>query len=213
MSKLRIHSIASFIEKEDRVVDIGCDHAYLAILLIKKQICQSVIASDINENALNSAKKNIKKEHLEKDIPIVLSDGLENINQNQINTLVIAGMGTSTILHILEKIEKDKIKKIVLQSNNDLYCLRKKVKKMGYYLQNEKVIYEKGHYYVIGKYTKKKKRLKKCELYFGLYQKAYKDYYVYLQQEYKKINLKINYKHLKEKIMLLYKMRILKKYL
>lgn len=213
MTPLRIKTITSFIEKEDRVVDIGCDHAYLAIDLVKSKKCQRVVASDIHEKALNSAIKNIEKEHLEKEIPTILSDGLENIDQKEIDTIVIAGMGTSTILHILKKVEKDKIKKMVLQSNNDLYHLRKQTKKMGYYLQEEKVIYEKGHYYNIGKYTKEKRRLKKFELYFGLYDKKNMDYYRSLQKEYQKINTKITYKHFKKKINLFYKLHLLKKYL
>lgn len=213
MTPLRIKTIASFIEKEDKVADIGCDHAYLSILLIKNHLCQSVIASDIHENALNTAIKNIEKEHLEKEIPTILSDGLEHIDQKKIDTIVLAGMGTSTILQILEKVEKKQIKKLILQSNNDLYQLRKKVKKMGYSLQEEKVIYEKGHYYTIGMYTKKKRRLKKFELYFGLYDRKNKDYYTYLQKEYHKINAKITYKHFKEKLCLLYKLHLLKKYL
>lgn len=213
MIPVRIQTVASFIEKKDKVIDIGCDHAYLAIHLTKNKQCQSVIASDIHENALNSAKKNIQKEHLVSEIPTILSDGLEKINQSKVNTIVIAGMGTATILHILKKVEKEKIKKLVLQSNNDLYQLRKEVKKIGYYLQEEKVVYEKGHYYVIGKYTQEKKNLKLRELHFGLYEEKNKDYYHYLQEEYKKINEKITYKHLKEKINLLYKMHLLKKYL
>ncbi len=213
MNKLRIKELASFIEKEDKVIDIGCDHAYLPIYLVKEKLCKSIIASDINENALQNAQKNIEKEHLERKIPILLSDGLEKVDQKKINTIVIAGMGTSTILQILKKVDQDRIKKMIVQSNHDLYTLRKEMQKMGYYLQKETVIYEKGHFYTIGFYTQEKKPLKKREIYFGHFNQKNQEYYHYLEQEYKKINKKIKWRHFKEKIKLLYKIHLLKKYL
>ena len=51
MNSLRLKTVASFINQDDKVVDIGCDHAYLSIYLIKNKFCKKVIASDINENA------------------------------------------------------------------------------------------------------------------------------------------------------------------
>ena len=47
---------ASFIEKNDSVLDLGCDHGYLAIYLKKNNLCKNVIASDISSNALDIAK-------------------------------------------------------------------------------------------------------------------------------------------------------------
>lgn len=213
MNKLRLKTIASFIEQEDRVADIGCDHAYLSIYLVQNKMCQSVIASDINSNALENAIQNIKKEKLEKKIPVVLSDGLENISQNEVDTLVLSGMGTTTILHILKDVCQDKIKKIIVQSNNDLYKLRKKMKEYGYFLQQEAIVYEGKHYYCIGKYEQKPKVLKKVEFYFGLYQERNKNYYEFLQKEMHTIYGRINWKHPKKKLYLLYKMHLLKKYL
>lgn len=213
MNSLRLKTIASFVDTEDRVVDIGCDHAYLPIYLVKNKLCKTIIASDINENALNSAKKNIQKEKLDSTIPTILSDGLLNINQKKVDTLVISGMGTSTILHILNKADKKYIKKIILQSNNDLYELRKKVCGFGYYLTDEKIIYEKGHYYAIGMYTLEKRKLNLRKLYFGLYDENNKEYYQSLNEEYKKINKKIGWNHISNKIKILFKMHLLKKYL
>lgn len=213
MNKIRLKTIASFIEDDDKVADIGCDHAYLSIYLIQNKMCQSVIASDINKNALENARTNIKKEKLENNILTVLSDGLENIDQASVNTLVLSGMGTSTILHILKNVEKDKIKKIIVQSNNDLYVLRKKMKEFGYYLWKEIIIYENKHYYCIGKYLQKPKRLKKVELYFGLYQENNRSYYQFLQKEFQTIYRKISWKYIRKKMHLLYKMHLLKKYL
>ena len=126
MNKLsnRLKAIAKFVEKKDSVVDVGCDHGYLSIYLKKVINVKKIIASDINQNALNSAINNIKKSNL--DIETVLSDGIKDVNLKGINTLVISGMGTSTILHILSDSDKLKnINKLLLQSNNDHEDLRK----------------------------------------------------------------------------------------
>ena len=110
MNKLsnRLNAIAQFVDKKDSVVDVGCDHGYLSIYLKEVIKVKKIIASDINQNALNSAINNIKKSNL--DIETVLSDGIKDVNLKGINTLVISGMGTSTILHILS--DKDKLNSI-----------------------------------------------------------------------------------------------------
>ena len=97
----KLLKIATLINIDDKVVDIGCDHGYLSIYLAKNKICNKIIASDINENALNNAIGNIEKERLNNKIKVIISDGLQNIDKD-IDTAVIAGMGTNTILNIIK---------------------------------------------------------------------------------------------------------------
>ena len=61
MSKLskRLESLALLVDKKDQLVDVGCDHGLLSIYLVQNNLCKKVIASDVNQNALNSAIKNI----------------------------------------------------------------------------------------------------------------------------------------------------------
>lgn len=212
MISLRLKTIASFVDPVDHLIDVGCDHAYLSIFLVQHHLCQNVLATDVHENALNNAKKNIQKEHLEEKITLLLSDGLEQVEQEKWDTLVLAGMGTNTIFHILSKVDSKYIKKVIVQSNHDLYTLRKKMPQYGYYLKEEKIIFEKKHYYVIGVYDLQKRKYNTRELLFGLYNFQYKAYYQHLYQKLKQRNQKISYKHLKEKILLGQKLYLLKKY-
>lgn len=211
MARLRIEAIASFISKEDKVIDIGCDHAYLAIHLVRNKMCQKVVASDIHENALKSAKKNIQSAGLEKEIPTYLADGFLTIHED-VDTAVLSGMGASTILHILKE-KPVGIKKLVLQSNNDLYFLRCSLEKIGFYLNQEQVVFEKGHYYVIGLYTLHGKRLSKREKRFGLYDKKNNLYYQYLNQKLHFLVPKKGKKSILEKIKMYFEIWLLKKYL
>ena len=57
----RLKSLVKYIDKSDLVIDIGCDHALLDVYLIKNNIINNVIVSDISSNALNQGKENIKK--------------------------------------------------------------------------------------------------------------------------------------------------------
>lgn len=214
MISLKLKAIAFFIDKKDKVVDVGCDHAYLDIYLAKNNLCKNIIASDINENALNNAKKNIARYNLTKKIKCILSDGINEINTKDINTVVIAGMGTKTIKHIISNKEKFKnIEKIIISSNNDHYLLRKFMNKNHYYLEDEKIVFDKNHYYVISKYKHGKQKLNNKELMFGKYKLENKNYYEYLFKENKKILEKIPFTKFKARKKIKKENKILKKYL
>ena len=162
----RLLSIADFISKEDELVDVGCDHGLLSIYLIENKLCKRVIASDINPNALNNAIENIKKKNL--NIETILSDGIDNIDLTNINTLIISGMGTSTILHILKDNNKlNNINKIIIQSNNEHEVLRKEMNNKNYYLKEEKTLKDKNKWYITMYYIKSNKKNTKNEIEYG----------------------------------------------
>ena len=143
----RLKAIVEFVSKEDRIVDVGCDHGLLSIYLVENKLVSKVIASDINQNALNSAINNIKKRNL--DIETVLSDGIKDVDLKGINTLVISGMGTNTILHILGDASRLKnVKKLIIQSNNGYELLRSELNNKGYYLKDEVYTFDKAKWYI-----------------------------------------------------------------
>ena len=171
MNKLspRLNAVANFIEDSSKVIDIGCDHGLLSIYLANKYSNIKIIASDVNENALNCAINNIKKTNLENRIDVRLGKGLDVVDPNEIDTVVIAGMGTNTIVGIL-KYDRDKlinVKNIVIQSNTDLYFLRKNITSIGYYIEDEVLILDKNIIYTVIKFSKGKKKYNYKELYLG----------------------------------------------
>ena len=171
MNKLskRLGVISSFVEDNSRVIDIGCDHGLLSIYLVNKYKNIKVIASDINRNALDTAINNIKKEGLDSRIETRLGNGLDVVSSDEIDTIVIAGMGANTIVGIL-KYAPDKlvnVNNIIIQSNTDLYFLRKNVTKMGYYIEDEVLVEDKNIIYTVIKFSKGKKKYNYKELYLG----------------------------------------------
>lgn len=168
---LRLKEIANYVPDNIKMVDVGCDHALLDIYLYKNRKNIKIIASDVNENALEQAKKNIKKYKLDNAIETRISNGLNNIDKNEIDTIVISGMGAHTIVGILHmNLNKlVNVNNIVIQSNNHIDFLRKKITELNYYIEAEKLVKDNNIIYTIIHFKKGKKRYNKKELYFGPY--------------------------------------------
>lgn len=98
----RLRMCADFVRQNARLADIGTDHAYLPLWLCLNGTCPSAIAADINPDPLSrgqAAIMNFNAEHL---ISTRLSNGLENIGENEADDFVIAGMGGELIAAILD---------------------------------------------------------------------------------------------------------------
>lgn len=164
----RLKSIAKYVSKDDKLIDIGCDHALLDIYLIKEKILKKVIVSDIHEGALNAGISNIKKEKLEKKIDTRLGNGLEVLSDNDdIDTVLISGMGTTTILDILNNEYLKNINKLIIQSNNDHTELRTEITKLGYKVINEEYLVDMKKNYIIIVFERGEEKYSKNELRYG----------------------------------------------
>ena len=181
MLNKRLTAVASLVSPGSFPIDVGTDHGLLPICLIKNKICQKALASDISPNALKNAENNIKKYNVS-DIELYEADGLKKIPKIY-DTIIISGMGTNTILNILN--EDDLPDTIILSSNNELELLRTSMNKKGYKIQKEIVVYEKNKYYDIILYKKGKERLTKFQKEFGKSNDL--DYYNHLYKINKKI--------------------------
>ena len=164
----RLETISGLVPINSNVIDIGCDHGLLSIYLFENNISNNIIASDINENALNNARDNIKKYSV--NIETRLGNGLDVINENDnIDTIIVSGMGAHTIIGMFKNnISKlSKIKTIIIQSNTKLLFLRKEMIKLNYMITDEEIVKDNGKIYTIIKYEKGYKKYSKKELYFG----------------------------------------------
>ena len=102
MSK-RIAKLVELFPGARSVADIGCDHGYTSILLAKAGKAEKIIACDIGQAPLESAKKNILREGLTDRIECRLGDGLEPIKSFEAESVLISGMGGPQMMEILDK--------------------------------------------------------------------------------------------------------------
>ncbi|MCI7083135.1 MAG: class I SAM-dependent methyltransferase [Tenericutes bacterium] len=180
----RIESIYSFIDKNDKVVDVGCDQAKLGIMLAKSNI--KSIASDISINVILRAKEDINKLGYSNYIDLRVSDGLSNIKEGEADTVVLSGMGTHTILEILNN-TKLRFKKVITISNNYHDILRTKMNDLNYKIDRELIIKENNKYYNLILFKEGNNDLTRKEILLGknhIDDNLYNDYLNYLKNKY-----------------------------
>lgn len=146
----RLLACAGFIPPGDRVADIGCDHGYLSIHLLTQGIARSCIASDINEAPLQSAMRNGRKFGVADKMEFCLSDGVRNIPRD-FDTLVCAGMGGDTMIHILEDAPwlRDGKYRLILQCQSKTPMLRQYLSDQGWRICEEAVLRDGKFLYTV----------------------------------------------------------------
>ncbi len=147
----RLLCAASFVENGASVADIGCDHAYLPIYLIKENIARSVVACDINEGPCETARDNIRRQGLSNVIEVRCTDGLEGIENLAPDNIVICGMGGDLIFRIVSESEyiKDNNPLLILQPMTKVSELRSSLLQAGYNIEKEALVYDDRLYEII----------------------------------------------------------------
>ncbi len=151
MKKLRLEEIINLVDHNSIVADIGSDHGIVPFELIKSNKAKKVIASDISEKSLDKLRE--KLDYLDEPEKIILnvSDGLDNLNEYQVDTIIISGMGGNLIADILEKnIDVAKSANcLILGANNSLSLLRKFLHDNSFEIIEEVDLFENDKYYQI----------------------------------------------------------------
>lgn len=147
----RLKLIYSHISGSIGVIDVGTDHGYLAVDLAKNGFKGNIIASDINEEPLNNAKHNAFEAGVEDAIQFRLSDGLDCCSPDEVDTIVIAGMGGDTICGILDRAEWCMAPhyKLILQPMTKAEILRYWLVNNGFRITAEERVKENGTIYQI----------------------------------------------------------------
>lgn len=149
---LRLTEVKDTVIPCDTACDIGCDHGFVSIALIKEGLAKKVIACDINKGPLEAAKSNILSEGLLGKIETRLSDGLHSISVgDNADALIVAGMGGALMTKILSE-GIDVVKKasqLVLQPQSEIFLVRIWLRDNGYNIVREKAVKDMGKYYFI----------------------------------------------------------------
>lgn len=134
-----------------RVIDVGTDHGYVPIFLMKNGKIKEAVAMDVNEGPLSKADFNIHSYGFEDRISTCLSDGLEKYQAKPGDSIVIAGMGGLLMIRILtEGIDKlSKVRELILQPQSDIGLVRHFLHDQGFVIDQENMVIDDGKYYVM----------------------------------------------------------------
>ena len=145
----RLKAVAGMVTKGNRVCDVGCDHGYISIYLVKNGVSPYVYAMDVNKGPLLRAKEHILDYGYADKIETILSDGLVALGDRKSDALICAGMGGKLIIKILtEGMEQVlKMRELVLQPQSEIHLVREFLRNQGFYIDKEDMIFEDGKYY------------------------------------------------------------------
>ncbi len=146
----RMQTVVGMV-KEKTVADIGCDHAFVSIYLMKTGMCSRVIAMDVKKGPIDIAKGNVSSYGMEDRISVRLSDGFSSLKEGEAECAIIAGMGGNLMVNILKagRVHTDSGIKLVLQPQSDIECVRAYLTDIGYTIEEEDMLVEEGKYYTV----------------------------------------------------------------
>lgn len=145
----RLQAVAAMVTAGNSVCDVGCDHGFVPIYLVRQGISPRVLAMDVRSGPLSAAKEHIAEHGLDSLIETRLSDGLHNYNIGEAQTLICAGMGGGLMMRILsDSAEKAaSFHELILQPQSEIEQFRAGLRGMGYCITDENMIEEDGKFY------------------------------------------------------------------
>ncbi len=142
-------AVASMVTPGNVLADIGTDHGYVPISLVQRKKVPKAIAMDINKGPLKRACKHIAEFQLEDYIETRLSDGVQELEAGEVDSILIAGMGGELIIRIISDGMEicRKAKELILQPQSELMKVRQFLRKNKFEIVDEDMVIEDGKYY------------------------------------------------------------------
>lgn len=147
----RLKALADMVTRGNRVCDMGCDHGYLSIYLAEQRISPGVLAMDVKEGPLGQAREHVALAGLGDYIALRLSDGLTDFQAGEAQTLICAGMGGRLMERILAKDphKSRSFQELILQPQSEIASFRRFLRREGYSILREDMIWEDGKFYPV----------------------------------------------------------------
>lgn len=147
----RLETVASFVPKGSNLADIGTDHGYVPIYLVKERIAVHAIAMDVRTGPLARARDHVREYGLEDRVFVRLSDGLKELKPGEADCVIIAGMGGELIIKILTEGRHmwDSVGYWVLSPHSESDKVRRFLREQSFFTDKETMIEEDGKFYTV----------------------------------------------------------------
>ena len=144
-------AVASLVRAGSALADVGCDHGFLPAYLIENGMIKSAVASDINEKPLQSCRTLVNELGFADKISCVLSDGLENINPEEVDDIAFCGMGGELIAQLMDETPwvKDARFHFIFNAMTHPEILRQWLCENGFEIGRDFIVKEGRHYYSV----------------------------------------------------------------
>ncbi|NWC76496.1 tRNA (adenine(22)-N(1))-methyltransferase TrmK [Pseudomonas sp. P7759] len=149
---LRLERVAANVPAGARLADIGSDHGYLPVALMRRGLITAAVAGEVATTPFHAAQRTVRDNGLEHQISVRLADGLAAIEAHDgITAISVCGMGGETIRDILEsgKRQLSGRERLILQPNGGEQPLRQWLMDNGYSILSEELLRENRFYYEI----------------------------------------------------------------
>ncbi|MGY2275023.1 MULTISPECIES: tRNA (adenine(22)-N(1))-methyltransferase [Pseudomonas] len=149
---LRLERVAANVPAGARLADIGSDHGYLPVALMRRGLITAAVAGEVATTPFHAAQRTVRDNGLEQQITVRLADGLAAIEAHDgITAISVCGMGGETIRDILEsgKRHLSGRERLILQPNGGEQPLRQWLMDNDYSILSEELLRENRFYYEI----------------------------------------------------------------
>ena len=142
---MRLERVAAHVPAGARLADIGSDHGYLPVALMRRGAIEAAVAGEVALTPLRSAERTVRENNLHPLISVRLANGLAAIEPaDRITAVSICGMGGETIRDILDsgKAHLTGKERLILQPNGGEQPLRQWLMENGYLILYEELLRE-----------------------------------------------------------------------
>lgn len=149
---MRLERVAAHMPAGARLADIGSDHGYLPVALMRRGAIAAAVAGEVAQTPFHAAIRTVRDNGLEQQITVRQANGLAAIEAaDEITAISICGMGGETIRDILEsgKARLSGRERLILQPNGGEQPLRQWLMENNYRILCEELLRENGFYYEI----------------------------------------------------------------
>ncbi len=147
----RLKKVAGMIIAQEDVADIGADHALLPLYLIENHMVGKAVIGELGDGPFQRAREAVANSGLSQQIQVRQGDGLQVLEEGEVSTVVLAGMGGDTICEILtyDRKKAESYKRFVFQPMSKYEVLRSLLAEWGWMILEEDVVCENEHFYVL----------------------------------------------------------------